>query len=789
MKFLFYLTFALSLITLSHADIKEKRAKASKIYTTGNFKEALEIYKECLKSTSDANSSIDLDQAIKCFQNIHQVTEIDEFVEHTLTQHKTNFHVHTLAAKYYLNTQHYGVKIDEKFLRGNHHHNNGTRVNSTARDRVNTLILYEKAESLISTTVPELSESRISTFYINYANAYFSLHQTFKFQALTDTSKLPDYEENYYAHWHRPLASAAPTTKDGTPIFYSPPKTFEQAINDGERWRFLLQKAIEVNSTEKNKVTSIYADFLQSQFGVQTLNSYSWFRSYQFDPENEDKNSILTLYTLADDETTARLASGAKRFKLPDEHNFLKLHQELFENEYTDGRKLSEIYLNRMQFDKAEAILKEAIERDNRDHQKELLNNIINDWARFDVTSHSFPAGTHPNIGIVYRNVKSAELEIRKIDTDKLYQSTINFLKENPLQLDWQKLNITNLSQRLQNGSLDSFISDQAINKKIDLNPKEGHWDTRADISIPIEEAGAYQVKITLPNGKTIKTFAWLDSITVVRNSTQKGNLYSVTDSVTGKPIEGAKLEFFGYRQEYLNNRQDKRRYNIFTKKKEFVSDQNGQILTAKQTFECNYNWSIKATHKNSSTFTSFNRHYHHYNSSPHPSNTRSFAVTDRPVYLPGQKVYGKFWYRTASYTQGDISNFANQDFTIHIKDSQGQDVGKAIKVRSDEYGGIEYELELTEDAKLGSYAVSLRRGSSHKHVGSHYFRVEKYKKPEFEVKVESPSEPVKLGETFEATIKANYYHGAPVSKAKVKVKVMPFRGATLLPRLPLMGL
>src|SRR5262249_10868412 len=51
--------------------------------------------------------------------------------------------------------------------------------------------------------------------------------------------------------------------------------------------------------------------------------------------------------------------------------------------------------------------------------------------------------------------------------------------------------------------------------------------------------------------------------------------------------------------------------------------------------------------------------------------------------------------------------------------------------------------------------------------------RVEEYKKPEYEVKVEAPKEPVRLGDTITATVEAKYYFGAPVTNARVKYKVL----------------
>ncbi|MCH7753452.1 MAG: alpha-2-macroglobulin, partial [Planctomycetes bacterium] len=56
---------------------------------------------------------------------------------------------------------------------------------------------------------------------------------------------------------------------------------------------------------------------------------------------------------------------------------------------------------------------------------------------------------------------------------------------------------------------------------------------------------------------------------------------------------------------------------------------------------------------------------------------------------------------------------------------------------------------------------------------GGGSFRVEEYKKPEFEVTIEAPQEPVALGDKVTATIRAKYYFGSPVTQATVKYKVL----------------
>ncbi|MCP4215118.1 MAG: alpha-2-macroglobulin, partial [bacterium] len=113
-------------------------------------------------------------------------------------------------------------------------------------------------------------------------------------------------------------------------------------------------------------------------------------------------------------------------------------------------------------------------------------------------------------------------------------------------------------------------------------------------------------------------------------------------------------------------------------------------------------------------------------------------------------------------------SIFANQDFTVILNNPKGEKVfGKNIK--ADLWGGVSGEYTLGDNAALGMYSVYIPN------YGSGTFRVEEYKKPEFEVKVEAPPEPVVLGDSLTAKIKANYYFGAPVTEAKVTYKVLRY--------------
>ena len=97
----------------------------------------------------------------------------------------------------------------------------------------------------------------------------------------------------------------------------------------------------------------------------------------------------------------------------------------------------------------------------------------------------------------------------------------------------------------------------------------------------------------------------------------------------------------------------------------------------------------------------------------------------------------------------------------------------------ADEYGGITAELPLDPEAVLGQYQIQISAigGADPRDVtrisGGSTFRVEEYKKPEFEVTVDAPTEPVMLGEDVTAKVTAKYYFGSPVTDATVKLKVL----------------
>jgi hypothetical protein len=215
-----------------------------------------------------------------------------------------------------------------------------------------------------------------------------------KLQLLTDLEILPDYQDNtvYYGRQNVPLG--APVDADGNPVYYQLPKSFTAAKNDGERYRWCLAEIARITPSAKWAMKTTWASFLNGQFGVQTMPGHlpTVLVSTDTDSEEDEQSSgPYAVHTLTDSETSAQLATGIKRFVLPDEFNFITLYKEIAaeknSHQYTAMRMLARIYTNRRQYPRAAEMWKLVIAKHgpgpNKDRQK-ALDQIIGKWCQFE---------------------------------------------------------------------------------------------------------------------------------------------------------------------------------------------------------------------------------------------------------------------------------------------------------------------------------------------------------------------------------------------------------------------
>lgn len=139
----------------------------------------------------------------------------------------------------------------------------------------------------------------------------------------------------------------------------------------------------------------------------------------------------------------------------------------------------------------------------------------------------------------------------------------------------------------------------------------------------------------------------------------------------------------------------------------------------------------------------------------------KGYIFTDRPVYRPTQLVYFKGVLREEK--DSILHPIVKDKVKVKISDPRG---GKLLdkEIATDDFGGISGSIKLDEEPPLGTYHIRITyKGRSQ--CGN--FKVEEYRKPEYEITVK-PDEKFKIqGEKVKFDISAKYYFGAPVSNTK----------------------
>ena len=324
-----------------------------------------------LNATTDPDRvRTELKRAIDCLIRLGRIDEIDDFREAVVLVHRTNWRVvQAVAASNLSVDEHDGSVVAGKFQRGWHSGqvSPGWRLRPRSIPALQLLI-----QGLDADVLTPIAARQVCT-HMTLARALMDRRdrgRAWRLQNLTPLDVLADFDDTKPGFPYGFVEqSGAPIEPDGTPVYYRIPESFLKAKNDGERWRWALAQATDTDPGLLNSTRSALASFLLSQFGTPAAQG----RSRNVRPECLD--------TLTDDETVAQLASGIKRFKLPDEFNPIKVYQAIASDPQTGHAEealdsLATIFENRGQLDRAADYLKQSRnvygEKDDRSKTKRL---------------------------------------------------------------------------------------------------------------------------------------------------------------------------------------------------------------------------------------------------------------------------------------------------------------------------------------------------------------------------------------------------------------------------------
>lgn len=752
--------------------------QADKAMDEGNIKDALEAYTQRLQSLDTAGSELadDLPRAVECLQRLNRLAEFDTLVESAVDAHSDDWRLLAAAAESFQSVPHYGYLISGHFERGQHR-GGGKVMHATERDGVRGLQLLNRAMKLVEADpkATDKEKARIARQLAGTLLSNRSGSQGWQLQMLTDLETLPDYEDGW---GHQGGNQGAPVTAENKPVFHDLPSSWADAKSDGERWRWALEKMAQLDPSLRYVELTTRASFLRSQFGVITLgNSIQPLIARNDEDSVSNETSLYALHTLKENETLARLATGIQRFELPDEYNFVLLYKRALEEGqestnrgrvYQASSTLARLFSDRRQYPRSAEFWRLALEnagsKPQRKQAQESIDQIEKPWGQFE-TTRSQPSGSGASFEFRYRNAESVEFTAHAIDVPKLLADVKEHLKSNPKQLDWKQLNISDIGHRLVNEKQKKYIGDQTAKWSVELAPRESHFDRRTTITTPLQKAGAYLVTSNIAGGNRANIVLWVADTALVKKQMSDHTFYYVADAVTGKPIAKANLELFGYWYE----RPEPRQMKVHIKQYAELTDANGQVITPiiKDDQGHRFQWlSIATTPKGRLAYLGFHHVWGGSQNQQVYDHISAFSLTDRPVYRPGEQVHYKLWVGRAKYDAPMESEFAHKTFKLEIHDPIGELV-ESKQLTANAYGGVTGTFDLPDGATLGQYRLNLLN------YGGGTFRVEEYKKPEFQVEIEAPKDPLQLGDKFEATVSARYYFGEPVREGTVKYKVL----------------
>ncbi|MEM9184949.1 MAG: MG2 domain-containing protein [Planctomycetota bacterium] len=743
---------------------------ADKLLADGNWAEAYQRYRAELLANQllRADGARAIANAANCLGRLNRQSELDGFLEAVVEASGDDWRRLAAAAAAYRDAPHYGATVDDEFVRGRPR-GRAAWTQSAARDRVRALQLYEQAILVIQRRGAPGGDA--ANLLIDAAGAVLQNRRgraAWRLQRATDLSTLPEPGADDGGG-----ATGAPVDADGEPVLYNEPKDWAAAANDGERLRWLLAEAVRRDPNRKVEALLARALFARSQFGVQTLGGM--LRGYQ---PGDRQDAVFALHTLSDDETIARLATGVRRFTLPAEHHPVRLYQQALDaaieakqpGAHQIAATIAGVLLDRRQHPRAAEAVRRAIslarDAESKRSHRRLLDQIVGGWGEFQAVSTQ-PAGRGATVDFRYRNAEAVELTAQRIDVDRLLGDVKALLKSNPRRLEWDRLQPEEIGRYLFSSGQQKYVGEEVASWSVKLDPLPEHFDRTTTITTPLQSAGAYLVTAKVVGGNTCRVVLWVAALAIIRKPMAGKELFFVGDARTGRPVAGASVELFGYHQERDKDNPRSRRvvtagFAEKTPVKGFVTlDVAGNKLTP------NYQWmAIATTADGRRAFLGFDRFWRRAIDSERPTNASAYVITDRPVYRPGQTVRFKAWVQQASYGKDqDESPFAHQSFRVVVTDPKGEEL-ESLTLTANAYGGIEGEYEAPTGATLGRYRVNVSGW------GAVAFRVEEYKKPEFEVEVIAPQESVALGDKFQARVRAKYYFGSPVSAGTVKYKV-----------------
>ncbi|MBI4863867.1 MAG: hypothetical protein HY815_26955, partial [Candidatus Riflebacteria bacterium] len=370
---------------------------------------------------------------------------------------------------------------------------------------------------------------------------------------------------------------------------------------------------------------------------------------------------------------------------------------------------------------------------DQIDNVRSRIRNIVEERVDLSGPVH-LPVGKKGQFSLNCRNLAKVTLEVHTTDLPRSAREGVR------LETDQRSLPRGELVQTWVHETKDTGE----------------HKQYSGQFEFPVQKEGAYLV-VARGEKAQEQRLVIVSGLAAIVKTFPTGVLVFVADPATGAPAEGATV-ILGAKEENAR----------FLRIEEKTLGPDG-LARFESPVGADTQWSyqVLATRSGSLTLHTGNVGYN----SPRTNPFQVYAYADRPVYRPAQTVHFRAILR--SHDGRQYQPLAARAVKITVVAPR---TGKTVfdrELQLDRFGCVADDLVLDKDAPLGQYQAhfwTVPAGTEHHQP--ELFRVEEYRKPEFEVQVRGGLPYYQLGQKVPISIQAKYYFGSPVSGGKVAWRV-----------------
>jgi len=805
----------------------ELLAQADKLFEEKNYKEAAAVYEKVAKAEPRPNKWRHAwERTIICNLRLGLFDAALDAADSYIARCKNTPYearAERLAGNLYMLVPHWGTRAGGKFHRAQSLQ--GIHVQSYQYDKKRAIAHLERARDLYAhydadpkllALLPEEERKNwhnerieclfdlagaCSRFGI-YENQYHFWYSAWgeRDEFLAQTAGEEDFDES---HTYRQLTRKRPLglrlDAEGKPIFPTAPKTYAPDLDDDQKILYLLRETRDLDQTPNRKYAGLsyyrQAMLARARFGMDRLNAYAGLYYEDGARPLADELKEFNPWELKDNEALVLAGGRIRRMALPPEWDVLGLLRTVVGDYRQCGiadeaqYAIALYHQSRQQYTTAleqyDKLKREFPQSTWKAHAEEQIARILEPQVHINQPGVQLP-GQPASLQLSYRNMSRVWFVARQIDHAGLFQE----IRNQPIDPDkglpgfwelsnWHSYFTTYHDRSWMHRTAAKYVGKEVARWQQEVADDGSHRYAQATLATPLAEPGAYLVyaylkeppaadaektgkdAIVLGNSRAVFV---ISDLAIVEKKVRQGNLYYITEARSGNPIAGAQISVLEVWTTYDNRL---RKQTWHKEMHELKTNEEGMaILESRGERGGNLHVLVKAE-PNRLAWTGMSYRDRYY-----PSRMRdglfAYCITDRPVYRPGQPVRFKVWLR--QMVNGNPQNLPGRSAQVTIRDPRGHEIYKGSKT-TDQFGGFDGEVTLSTEAALGMYHINIDERRTY--AGGTSFRVEEYKKPEFEVTVEPGKTHAKLGEKVTAVIRAKYYFGGPVSDATVKYRVL----------------